>query len=630
MTVGVKKPFALSINDTSGGCNSIEHPTKFNTNQVHEDSIGYMLKKSGIVKYPGSQGLSSSNTLTDYLRGLFTHKQFTGTENLYTVSGGVLNLVSLVDGSLTSKYTLGTAGKEVWACDAYGKKWVCNGNSVVKIEGTTAYQVGITAPSGASAAASAGSGLPDGVYGVYVTYSRSGLYSQGQDLGNVTLGTGNNRITVTFPNSSDPQVNNKIVWIKSPGEDIHYYFQATGNNTTTSIVVSSASGKDIETIYEVDAADNGKPPAITFIYAFNSRLWGILDNYIYYSDQGEFSDIDVEKWRAVNFRRTQYKITGIFSVGLNLYFNTENGILILQNGDINEPLYLIETRWYFKEMRTVAAWNNGVIGVTDNGIRLFDGSQFSTFDYSYPIRSKLHTLYSSPSDLKPCGYIQRRSNRDEYHLMWSDQISSVTTNNVHAVLNLSSVIWQDSNAYQLAWEFQPVSGNYVAITSGNTVYIGQSHETASKIYKEDLSTTKNNNCYDSSGTLITSNSDTKSKLRTREIYFDISTIIWIEKFYLYAQNDYPFSIQIYSGNDINKFSKVYEIPASGGAISKYDSAVYDESVYPSESAQTSKSKLSTDFRCRNFYVVITQEEDDINFKLLELAIIGKTEANNYV
>lgn len=630
MTVAQKKPFAISINDTSGGCNSIEYATKFNANQVHDESLGYMLKKSGIVKYPGSTGLSTSTTFSDYLRGLFSHKQFNDAETLYAVSGGYISSVSTSDGSLTSKYNMGAATKESWSCDAYGKKWVCNGNSTVKIEGTTAYQVGISAPTGASVAASSGTGLPDGVYSIYVSYARGALYSQGQSLGNVTLGSGNNRITVTFPNSSDPQVNNKIVWIKSPGESFHYYFYDTGNNTTTSVVISSTSEKDISKVYEVDAADNGKPPAITFIYSFASRLWGIVDNYIWYSDQGEFSDVDVEKWRAANFRRTQYKLTGIFSVGQNLYFNSDNGILLLPNGDINETLYLIETRWYFKYMRTVSAWNNGVVGVTNDGVRLFDGSQFSSFDMAYPIRSKLVTMYLSPNDLQPCGYVYRRAHRDEYHLMWCDQITSATNNNVHAVLNLSSVIWQDSNVYQLSWEFQPISGNYAVVTSGNNVYIGQSHATASKVYKEDSSTTKNIHCYNSSGVLITTSTETMSKLRTREIYFEVSTLIWIEKFYVYSQNDYSFGIQIYAGNDINKFTKAYTIPASGGTISKYDEAVYDESVYPSESAKMARNKLPTDFKCKSFYVVITQEADDINFKLLELAIIGKTEANNYI
>lgn len=629
MTVAVKKPFVISINDVSGGCNSIEHATKLNANQIQDETVGYMLKKSGIVKYPGCQGLSASTVFTDYLRCLFFHRQFGGTENLYAVSGGTLSLVSTTTESATSKYTLGTAGKEAWACDAYGKKWVCNGNSTVKIVGTTAYQVGVSAPTSASVAASAGAGLPDGTYSVYVTYAATGLYSQGQSLGNVVLGSGNNQITVTMPNSADAQVNNKIVWIKSAGETVHYYFHDTGNNTTTAIVISSTTEKDIKTVYEVDAADNGKPPAITFIYAFASRLWGILDNYIYFSDQGEFSDIDVEKWRAANFRRTQYKITGIFSVGLNLYFNTENGILLLPNGDINEMLYLIETRWYFKYMRTVSPWNNGVIGVTDNGVRIFDGIKFSDFDYAYPIRSKLVTMYTSPTNLQPCGYAYRRDHRDEYHLMWCDQVSSVTTSDVHAVLNLSSAIWQDSNAYQLAWEFQEISGNYVAVSSGNTVYIGQSHETASKIYKEDTSTTQSNNCYNKSGTMLVVNTETKAKLKTREIYFDISSIIWIEKFYVYCQNDYAFGIQIFDGRNINKFTKVYTISSSGGTISRYDQAIFDVDVYPSENAAATKSKLPTDFKCKDFYVVITQEGNDINFKLLDLVIHGTKEANNY-
>jgi hypothetical protein len=630
-----KKEIVIQYADVSGGCNSIEYPTLFQPNQVHDSSIGYILRKSGITKYPGAQGLSAATTFDDYLRAMFLHRQFAGTESLYALSDGNLSLVDTTDGSLTTKYAMGGPTSKGVATDAYGKKWVCNGTSTVKIEGTTAYQVGLTAPTGATAAASAGAGLSDGEYGVYVSYARkvSGvnkLYSQGQLIASVTLGGGNNQITVTMANSGDAQVNNKVVWIKSPAEVVHYFFHETGDNTTTSIVISGTTAKLTSTIYEFNAADNGNPPAITYIFAFAGRLWGIKDNIIYYSDMGEFSEYDLEVWRAASYRITQYKLTGIFSVGQNLYFNTDNGILLLQNGDVNQMLYLIETRWHFQFIETVSAWNNGVIGVTNQGVRIFDGMQFSQYDLAYPIREKLERIYSESANFSPCGFVYRRENRDEYHLMWQDNTFTSTVNNEHAILNLSSIIWQDVNAYQLAWEFQPISGNFAAISSDNTIYIGQTHETASKIYKENNSTAYNNNCYNAEGELLAVDTALETSLRTREFLYDTSAVMWLRKFYVYAQNDFPFTIQIFSGEDIDQYTTEITIPASGEQSARYDAAIYDAARYPIDGAETTRKKLPTDFKARSIYVIIKQSADDIRFKLMQLNIFATVETGNYL
>lgn len=634
--VGQKKPFVINFADTSGGVNNIEHPSLFNQNQVHEDSSGFMLKKSGVVKSLGSTGLSATDTFTDYLRLLTLHRQFAGTESMYALSGGTLSAVNKTNGALTSKFTMGEATKEGWATDSHGKKWICNGNKTVKIEGTTAYQVGITAPSGITAAAAAGAGLPDGTYYIYVSYARkvSGankLYSSGQLVAAVTLGSGNNQIAFTFANSSDAQVNNKVVWLKSPSEAVHYFFYETDNNTTTSFTITGTTAKNTSVIYEYAAMDNGVPPAITYIYAFAGRLWGIINNIIYYSDIGDFSEYSLEIWRASNYQITPHKLTGIFSVGQNLYFNSEDGILLLPSGDINQMLYLIESRWHFEYMRTVAAWNGGVIGVTNQGVRLFDGQQFTSFDFAYPIRSNLIKLYNSAANFQPCGFVYRRNFRDEYHLMWQDTTYSATTNNIHAVLNLSSAYWQESNNYNLAWEFQLISGNYAAVSAvDNTLFVGQSHETASKVYKEDSTYAQCSYVYNKSGTLLGLNVDVESKLRTREFVFDISALMWVKKFYVFAQNDYPFTIHLYAGDNINKFSEPFVIAASGGTTAAFDSAVWDTSIFPSENAASNKRKLPTDFKCRSLYVTITQTDNDYNFKLLKLLVFCEAEMGNYL
>ncbi len=108
--------------------------------------------------------------------------------------------------------------------------------------------------------------------------------------------------------------------------------------------------------------------------------------------------------------------------------------------------------------------------------------------------------------------------------------------------------------------------------------------------------------------------------------------MWIESLSLRSKR-LPISIQIlmFSESDLNKFTKEYIIPSSGGTISKYDEAIYDSGVYPSESAQTLRGKLPTGFKTKIFYVIIKQGANDTKFLgFFEIVIISKTEANNYL
>lgn len=636
MAEASRKPIAIDFADCSGGCVSeeVEHPTRFFRNQISDESIGFVLRKSGLSKQPGAVGLSSGTTFTTFLRGMFSHRQFSGTESLYGISNGELSQISTSDGSLTSKYSLGGPVNEAWACDAFGKKFICNGNSVVKIEGTTAYQVGITAPSGGTAAAASGAGLSDGVYSVYVGYARkvdgvNVLYSSGESLGEITLGTGSNRISITVPNSGDPQVNNKVVWIKSPDELIHYFFYETDDNTTTSITISADTQKETAIVYEYSSADNGLPPAITFIFSFAGRLWGIINNVIYYSNDGTFSAYDVERWGAANFRTTQYKLTGIFSVGLNLYFNTDNGILILPYGDINQKEYLIDPRWRFYDMRTVANWNGGVIGLTNQGVKMFDGERFTSFDFGYPIREKIDVIYQSQNNFRPCGFVYRKKFRDEYHLLWQDPSVSVSVNNIHAVLNLSSALWADFNNYNLSWEFQPVSGNYpVIFESNNALYIGQSHTYASKVYAESLTTSRISNVYDSSGTLISSATDKQSYMKSRHHLEAVNGRMRIDKIYCHSQNEKSFDIRVCSGTDRSKKSAWITVNSTATAPLVFP--VVFPAIFSSNDGDINRKKMPSHFWCKTVYTEVRQNADDIGFRLLQLSLIGEVETNNYI
>jgi hypothetical protein len=635
---GSKKWIVLDLMDFSGGSNSVEWPININANQVNPQTCGAILRKSGFLKYPGWQGLSSVDTFSSYLRLMTSYRDFNLSERLIALSNGTLSLVSTVDGSLTSLYSMGGATGEGWSCEAYGKLFVCNGTTNVKVESTVAYPVGIAAPTGVSAAASAGAGLPDGVYDIYASYARrvssvDKLYSKGQYVGSVTLGTGNNRITISnFANSADTQVGNKVIWIKSPSEVVHYFFYGTNNNTTTSFIISGTGAKDTTNIYQVNSADNGLPPSgATFIYSFANRLWWIKDNIIYYSNKA-YNEYDLEIVGASNFIISTHLLNGIFSDGEDLCFNSPDGILKLGAADPTSILYLIEPRWHFEYMRTVDRWNNGTIGLTNDGVRLFQDGKFTDYDISHYIKDVVKTAYSALTNFKPCGVVYRRDIRNEYHLCWNDQLVT-TVNNQHWVLNLDSLSkGQDSTSDNFAWEKQFYSGTHFAVNrSTNALYIGQSHATAPRIAYESSGDDYSKYLYDSSGALVSTNTASQFLLVTREFMPDIAGRCTNLKGYVLYQTNESFEIQFFCGTEFSKKTPIKSIASAGAGNSnaKFDEATFDDSAFAGENPIVAKFFGSDTFHGKSIYAKITQNKHDPVFKLLALRIFLEVEYGNF-
>lgn len=645
MAVAEKKLVSSSFSDFSGGVNSVEAAIQIAPNQVHPDTIGCMLKKSGIVKYPGSLGLSATTTFSTYLRSLFIHRQLDTTENLYGLSNGVLSLIDKSTGGLTTKYTMGGEAGEGWHCEAFGKAWVSNGTSTVKIEGTTAYKVGISAPAGGITIGYEGSAgsLPDGAYEIYFSYTRkvSGvtkLYSKGyligtQILGAGGIGSGHNQIGLgNIPYSADPQVTHLTFWVKSPGEVVHYLFHEIANNvigTTTSTFIPDTTGKNTTLVYEVNAVDNGEPPANSFIYSFANRIWLIKDNIIYYS-QKAYNEYDLEIFPAANYRITPYKLTGIFSVGQNLYFNTESGILMLPGGDTSAQDYLIEPRWHFEYMRTVDRWNNGVIGLTNDGVRYFDGAQFTNYDMGYSIKDRIHGAYNASANYQPCGFIYRRDIRNEYHLMFCANTGN-GTNDTHLILNLDTAFYNNAEENKFCWERQYISGNYAAVSrNDNTLFIGQQKSTAPKIFKEDTASNNTINAYGPDGILITAATAYPMKLRTKEILFDITARFKGIKYYLLAYNEKAYSIRFFVGTENGKTTPPLSIPSATETAAQWDVAEWDNAYFSGDQPAPFRGFFHDDFNGQTLYAEITQTDNDPDFRLLDIRIIGELEKGNFI
>ncbi|CAK0764424.1 conserved hypothetical protein [Gammaproteobacteria bacterium] len=474
------------------GMNSQDPPVKVGeayrgaTRLQCSSSKNAILKGSSIKRRPGMRGIIDD--LSTWIRGLDTYLQQDGTDGLLTVIGGDLYLVNKTTGATTFLYTLGGGG-EAWFATYQNKCFISNGAKNIKLENITAYQVGIEAPTGITAEAYDGGVLAPGVYQIYVCYARkvSGtivLYSTGQNLGTITLVNGvSNAIRLNnFADSTDPQVTTKVVFMSDADGSTYYFYRSVDSGTQISI--STDYEKNEAIVYDAVAAGNIVPPAFSQILAADNRLWGVSGNTVYYSLQSGTA-YDLERWTELNFITYPYLITSIHALGQHLYINTPAGLIRQPFFDVSARFEHVEKRYYFKYPRTVAEWSGTLIGLTEDGVRIFDGEKMSSYDVSLDVKPEIEIAYNGASnENKPCGAVYRRSYRTEYHLGYRDLSVGNATNNSRLVLNLDRFAVAADNTVIAPWEKWDAGANYLTVDSNGQMFAGQSAPANSVIYVE--------------------------------------------------------------------------------------------------------------------------------------------------
>lgn len=625
-----KKSVVYKFGDFSGGVNINDPAISIPANQC-QDILNFQVLRQGLRRWPGALNVTALGDVTNYFRGQFRYTTTTGNDYLLSCFGGKVYSVNKSTGALTLIYDLGGSG-EMWGSEHFGSFFITNGSDSCKIEGTTGYRIGIAAPTAASVAPASGGSLPDGVYYVYVGYARqvSGLnvlYSKGYYAGSVTLGTGNNKVAITgFTNSSDAQVNNKVVWMTDAGGATYYFYGETGDNTTTAITISNDTDKNNSIIYDTYAAYNDLIPTIDCLFAFDNRLWGIKDNILYYS-QKSTNNYELEKFPVLNKIEYPYKLTGIFAIGENLYLNTlTNGIIKQPAGNVGVRFEHKEQRYSFKYMRTVVDWNGGKFGITNDGLMFFDGEKFQEFDYGYNIKPALKKIYSeSGENTQPCGIVVVRDNRVEYHLSFCDTALGTSNNNRTYVLNLSQTFFQDSQNYKTPWEILGRGFNYATVDTTGTLYMSQSHIDGSVIYKENSSNTTEIGIYDETGAYLSTAEEMFAYINSKVIITDLFTKSIIENVRALVQLGSVANIQVIIADDLSTIlSQDTDISSYGGAI--WDSFVWD-ATSPEQVRWVNEQESMTEIKGDqgmfgySFYIKFSQTADDINFKYGEIDLL---------
>jgi hypothetical protein len=535
MSISAKKNIVKAeFGDFSEGINISLDPLDIGKKQVADGTINAILRENGTERRPGTIAKSSFD-LTTFVKGEHNYVEIDRTEHLLCGSNGRLYELNKSTGASTELYNLGGTSKFSFD-DALDKCWVTNSNEFVKVEGSTVYPVGISAPSGASAAAQAGGSLDVGDYEVYISYGRevSGtivLYSTGEYLGTVTLTAGNQTVRVTsFAQSSDAQVNKRVIWMTNADGSTIYQYYTADNDATTTHDVTDTTGRNQSLIYSALAANNSEVPEFSQVLYQDGRLWAISvdrPNRVHFSLRNVSNPYDLERWFPLNFIDLPYDVDGLFAIGINMYFNTHQGIFVQPNSDVTGRTIHIEKRWNFKYIGTAKDHGGGKIGLTNDGVKFFDGEKFLDYDISEAVKREISKIYNTTSGFEPSAVLIRRDIRTEYHLSYNDDGINSVTNNRRLVLNLDMLAYLPEKKVIAPWEIWSNGATGMVEDLSQTVYQFQSHETAPKLYVETELNSYDNGTYLDSGLVGDSESAFKVQVCTRVVLVDMSArVAW--------------------------------------------------------------------------------------------------------
>jgi hypothetical protein len=618
------KTVIADFRDVGGGLNTSDDMLQIRKNQVQQ-SLDAELYKDGVFRRPGSE--AGDAVLATNGRGMHVYDKIDGTELILFMSAGKLYSTPTNLDSKTELFDLTGTGKASFA-NYLDKCWVCNGTENVKVEGTTAYQIGISPPSGVGAAASAGGTIPDGTYAVYACYARNVggvpvLFSVGESVGNVVLGGGDNTILITsFANSSDGQVGNKVIFLTEPAGSTVFYHE-TNNNTTTTFNITSQANRDTTTVYSEVAEENTRTSAFEHIIAFDGSIYGSVANVLYRSIKSTTNVYDLE--RFVSSLVLPFDINGMFQLGEHLYLNTTGGIIVLPYGDIN-------TQWdkltddYFFDINTVAEIpSRGVVGVTHQNVRIFNGEKFLSHDISEDVKNEIENIYTTTTSFSPFGFVVRGERRLEYHLSYNDSSLGATSNNVHLVLNVDKIQLLPNSEVIAPWEMWSNGFNYAATDKSQVAYFLQDHTTPI-LYKLNKNNTYDNGIYLNDGSLGTSSTAVVLTVTYRAHMENSFTYVRWFLLRMIAKVVTSVNVYLYIRESITGANEAKEIAPGGGSSvwspSDDDELVWDEGYWGTDELTMASAKTKDNMKGYIMYLKMVQSANDPNFHVLQLEAQG--------
>lgn len=615
----------IVYSDISGGKNNSSPQNAIGDNQVSE-CINAIIEKRGFSRVPGLCGIKNTSVFSTYARTLDFYTKGDGTEYLFSVSNSHVYHIDKTDGDLTDLGAI-TGDGEVSGFSAFDKYFFTNGSSFKKDESGTLYNVGIVAPSGASASASGVGTIPAGTYAVYISYARKingviVLYSMPQSLGNVTV-NGSQAIAITCPNSTDTQVTDKIVWMKLSTEDATYQWYDNTNNTSTTFSVTDSTGKNILLVMEVESLPNEVPDNLTGIVFFDGYTVGWYENKIYWSIQSGTA-FDLEKFPPENFRTFPHNIISIFSCSGSFYINTVGGIYRLANGDLAAKAEHIQKKLHFLHPNCHKEYKGIVWGLTNDGVRFFDGEDFS-IDLSKDIKPDIDSINFAVNYYPVIEIFRREGKRTELHLSFRDITVTTNCNNRRLVLNLDSIVIESEISYKIAWEEWTAGFNYSAIDSDGKLYCLQNrYDLGATIFSECLSNVADTYIYNRLGTFLDTQTNKTIAITFKAVCLDIFAMAMTDRCVVIAKMSAGAKIEL-GVYDNSGYLTGNTLIKSGGPPLLFPFTF--PAVFPANNPNNQSVKFPMN-NGKLIYIKFEQTANDTLFNVFELVLHTTLEESN--
>ncbi len=631
--MGRVKAVDVTIDSVDDGLNTTDpasavgfrHKHGKGRNQLTE-ALDFMVHNN--KQRPGSNG--ASGVFSTWCRGLGTYLQHDGTDRLLSVSGGKLYLHSKTSPyGTTELYDIGGNGQARFA-DYLDICVVANGTGVVKVEGATAYKLGIDAPTGAASALRSGGSLPDGEYNIIVTHTRQSggsalLHSRGQSLTAQTCTGGNNTIRITFPDysSTDAQVTHVTVWMTDVGGTTYYYYGEAAIDAGY-VDVSSNASRNTALLYSVEAQRNYTIPAFEYILMHNGYLYGSVGNTLYRSLRAG-SRYDLERFdtrsSGGNVADYPFQITGLYAIGEHVYINTPAGIIRIPNGDISAEYDHVEQLNNFRYPNTVRPWNGGLIGLTRHGVQFFDGDKILPHDIAQDVKPTIQRIYDGyNSDTPPGAAVYRRNDRTEYHLLYKDNTVSTTHHNRRLVLNLDTVRFAQESKVWASWEIWQNGAAYMVVDNSDTWYCAQSLADDGVIYTEHGTQNRDKNLY-IAGALET-DYEYGWKIKTGRIIHSIQGLVRWYQARIYASYSAEITVNIDVSIYPDNTNEDTTLDASSGDVPRYGIARYGVDRYAPEGPVWKKAGLKRNLKGVGVIITVSGAKEDRSLELYQLVLLG--------
>jgi len=635
---------SLDFSDFSGGINNTLPPHAIKENQC-SDALNVLIEREGFTRAPGYEGLNST-PYSDQATGFWIWRQSDGSELWLLIQNGNINAVDPTTGDLTVIAPF-EGSAQCYGFSLMNKFWIANSNSFYKVEDSIhAYPVAIEPPTSGTFTQSwlPGGTLPMGTYSAYASYARKVdgtiiLYSNPFYLGSV-YGSGSLNATVDIGTESDGQANTVAIWMTDANGAVHYFYDDAPNNGENIQITGAHRNDDL--LMTVEASPFYKPPVFQQIFTFDNRIWGWTENsnILYYSLKAGTA-YDLEKWFTPalitgNRITIPENIISIFNVSGNLYINTYGGIYELPNADVSSKLLIIEPRLYFPYPKSVVGQNSVMFGATNDGIRYFNGQNFS-YDLSREIRPFYDQLVAgASSSFQPVGFIYRRpGKRTELHICYRDLTVSELIHNGHLILNLDRTVLasqqpfaQDPDDISTPWEKWSDGFSDMTIQADGTFVALQASVNGSSICRETNSKS-NKNIFSQEAEFLTVSTSKRLYLKSKIKVPDIAGAATWDKQSPLTINTQSYTIKL-TRPDQNNLATTNTIAASGstGDLPILGSAgITLPFVLPIEYPVSPLTKTPLVKPAKMIFAEFTQLVSDDKFQLFKYTIYGKIEGS---